>query len=153
MRTKKPSTNARRKARRLALQAVYQWQLSRNPAGEIEQQFLENSPLTHVDVPYFLEIFRSIPKNREQIDQTMIPVLDRPITDLNPVELAILRIAICELMFQPEVPYRVVLDEALRLAKTFGAVEGYKYINAILDEIVRSIRTLEPSRPKRGIKK
>lgn len=140
---KRPSSNARRKARRLALQAIYQWQLSQTSITDIEQQFLENSALTRVDVPYFLELLRSIPKCISSLDAIMEPILDRPITDLNPVELAILRIAICELLHQPDIPYRVVVDEALRLAKAFGAVEGYKYINAILDKSARQLRPLE----------
>jgi len=144
--------NARRKARRLALQAIYQWQLSEMPPSDIEQQFLSDQPLTKVDVPYFLELLRGVPKNIGVIDEKLTPILDRPIAELNPVELAILRLGIYELGNRLDIPYRVVIDEALRLAKTFGAIEGFKYVNAVLDKIARSLRTAE-IQIKRPVKK
>lgn len=141
--TKSTGPNARRKARRLALQALYQWQLSNMLPADIEQQFLSDQPLSKVDVPYFLELLRGVPKNLALIDEKLTPVLDRPIAELNPVELAILRLGIYELTHRLDIPYRVIIDEALRLAKTFGAIEGFKYVNAVLDKIARSLRVVE----------
>ncbi len=140
---KRPSPQSRRKARRLALQAIYQWQLSHTPPAEIEAEFLQQQNLNKVDVPYFLELLRGVPQNVDLIDAQMKPVLDRPIEDLNPVELAILRIGIYEFMHRLDVPYRVVINEALELAKLFGAVEGFKYVNGILDRVARKVRTTE----------
>jgi N utilization substance protein B len=140
---KKPSPSQRRKARRLALQAIYQWQLSNLSSAEIETQFLEDHLLDKTDVPYFLELLRGVVKYVKTLDELMEPVLDRPIKDINPVELAILRIAIFELAHRLDIPYRVVIDEGLRLAKTFGAMEGYKYVNAILDQLAKTLRTVE----------
>ncbi len=139
----KYTPTARRLARRLALQAIYQWQLGQMPPAQIEAQFLQTQVLDKVDVPYFLELLRNIPKSVQLLDSHIRPVLDRPLEDLNPIELAIIRIALYELVHCPQVPYRVVIDEALRLAKTFGAVEGFKYVNAVLDKIARKLRKSE----------
>jgi N utilization substance protein B len=135
----------RRFARRLALQALYQWQLTALPVHEIEAQFVANTHTTFdkVDMPYFLELLRSIPPQIEILDAQMQPILDRPLQDLNVVELTILRIGSYELAHRLEIPYRVVIDEALRLAKTFGTVEGFKYVNAILDKLAKKLRKIE----------
>ena len=134
---------ARRKARQLALQAIYQWQLSAADPAEIEMQFLASKQIQQVDLDYFLELLRGIPKNVDAIDEQMQPVLDRPLNNLNPIELAILRIAIYELSHRMDVPYRVVINEALELAKTFGATEGFKYVNGVLDRVAHKIRAKE----------
>ncbi len=141
--TAKSTPTTRHNARRLALQAIYQWQVAQTPINEIEQQFLSESRLDKVDVDYFLQLLREIPPCSSQLDELMQPVLDRPMADLNPVELAVLRIAIFELLHRIDIPYRVVIDEALRLAKTFGAIEGFKYVNAILDRVARQVRKTE----------
>ncbi|HVV68126.1 MAG TPA: transcription antitermination factor NusB [Gammaproteobacteria bacterium] len=139
----KKSPAPRRLARRLALQAIYQWQLASTSSLEIENQFLQDCPLDKVDVPYFLELLRGVVNCCESLDAHMKPALDRDIGQLNPVELAILRIALYEFVHRMDIPYRVVIDEALRLAKTFGAIEGYKYVNGVLDNVARSLRTVE----------
>lgn len=139
----KTSPTARRLARRLALQAIYQWQLSEQPALEIEQQFIATQSLDKADVPYFLQLLRQVTANITTLDGYFVPVLDRPVAELNPIELAVLRIAVYELSHALEVPYRVVIDEALRLTKTFGAVEGFKYVNAVLDRVARQLRKVE----------
>ncbi len=136
----KASPSQRRKARRLALQAIYQWQLSGHTTSEIEAQFLEDQVSDKVDIPYFLELLRGVPLVFAELDAQMHPFLDRPLDNLNPIELAILRIAIYEFLHRLDIPYRVVIDEALRLAKAFGAQEGYKYVNAILDQVAKVSR-------------
>lgn len=136
----KKSPAPRRLARRLALQAIYQWQLTNTSPDEIEKQFLTHESLDKVDVPYFLELLRNVPKQVETLDAHMRPILDRPISDLNPIELAVLRIGLYEITHRPDVPYRVVIDEGLRLTKTFGTVEGFKYVNAILDKLAKILR-------------
>jgi len=142
----KKSPTPRRLARRLALQALYQWQLTDRPPIEIEAEFIANKPLDNIEVPYFLELLRTIPKHVEELDGHMKPILDRPLTELNPVELSVLRIGLYEIVYRLEIPYRVVIDEALRLAKTFGTVEGFKYVNAILDKMAKKLRKTETHR-------
>jgi transcription antitermination protein NusB len=136
------SPTPRRLARRLALQAIYQWQLTDNSLSEIENQFLQDAS-EKTDIPYFLELLRGIIKTSADIDAQIKPVLDRQIDAVNPIELAILRLALYELTNRLDIPYRVVIDEALRLAKTFGAVEGYKYVNGVLDKIAHQLRAVE----------
>ena len=128
----------RRKARRLALQAIYQWQ--HNPSENIESQFRKECNLKKIDVEYFSELVNGVINNTAKLDEQMLPFLDRPIKKINPVELAILRIAIYELIYRPDVPYKVIINEALEAAKVFGAEQGFKYINGILDKVVKKTR-------------
>src|SRR5690606_22607044 len=111
---------ARRRARRLALQALYQWEIAQQPLLEIEQQFLAEEANTRaMDAPYFTELLQEVPKHLTEIQEQLIPHLDRKLDELNPVELNILRIATYELLKRLDVPYRVVLNEAIELAKEF----------------------------------
>lgn len=142
----KSSPTTRHNARRLALQAIYQWQVAQTPMSDIEHQFIQENRLDKVDVDYFLQLLREIPACVQQLDELMLPVLDRPLADLNPVELAVLRLALFELTHRIDIPYRVVIAEALRLTKTFGAIEGFKYVNAILDRIAHQVRTVETAK-------
>lgn len=137
----KPSN--RRRARKIALQAIYQWQLNAEPTSNIEAQFLAEANANKIDLEYFSDLLRGVIKNSAAIDEQITPFLDRKITELNPVELAVLRLASYELMFHLEVPYKVVINEALELAKTFGSVEGHKYVNGVLDKVARTIRSTE----------
>jgi N utilization substance protein B len=141
----KKSPTPRRLARRLALQAIYQWQLSGDSTVDIENQFIDSQSFDNVDAPYFLDLLHQIPKCVELLDQQMSTILDRRITELNPIELAILRIGVYEIVYCPSVPYKVIIDEALRLAKTFGAAEGFKYVNAVLDKIAKNLRIKNPA--------
>ena len=141
----KKSPTPRRLARRLALQAIYQWQLSGDSTVDIENQFIDSQSFDNVDAPYFLDLLHQIPKCVELLDQQMSTILDRRITELNPIELAILRIGVYEIIYCPSVPYKVSIDEALRLAKTFGAAEGFKYVNAVLDKIAKNLRIKNPA--------
>ncbi len=141
----KKSPTPRRLARRLALQAIYQWQLSGDSTVDIENQFIDSQSFDNVDAPYFLDLLHQIPKCVELLDQQMSTILDRRITELNPIELAILRIGVYEIVYCPSVPYKVIIDEALRLAKTFGTAEGFKYVNAVLDKIAKNLRIKNPA--------
>ncbi|PJE79462.1 N utilization substance protein B [invertebrate metagenome] len=137
----KPS--ARRRARQMALQALYQWHISHNSIGDIESQFCANNNMEKVDTPYFHVLLHGIPSQVTQLDETMQPVLDRPLTQLDPVELATLRIGCYELLHQKDVPYRVVINEAIELAKRFGAQDSHRYINGILDKLAPQLRQEE----------
>jgi N utilization substance protein B len=134
---------ARRKAREFALQALYQWEVSKDSITDIEAQFLQNPYLVQADIPYFRELVHEIPAHREQLDNWINPYLDRPQAELNPVELAILHIGTYELGFRPEIPYKVIINEALELAKNFGATEGHKYVNGVLDKVSHKLREAE----------
>ncbi len=131
---------ARRKARRLALQAIFQWQFTQPAINEIEAQFLADANPKKIDIPYFSELVKGVINNISTIDNQMLPFLDRDIKDINKVELAILRIAIYELLYRLDIPHKVIINEALESAKAFGAEEGFKYINGILDKVAKKVR-------------
>lgn len=130
----KPSE--RRKARRLAVQAVYSWQLSGNNIADIEHQFLTEQNLNGVDVPYFRELFTGAATKTTQLDEMLTPHLGRPFNEVDPIEKAILRLAVFELTFRKDVPYKVAINEAIECAKAFGAEDGHKFVNGILDKLV-----------------
>lgn len=129
----------RRKARELAMQAIYQWQMADESPLEIEVQFHQHNDMGKVDTEYFAQIFRGVTQSTEEIDKKILSAANRAIEELNPVELAILRISVYEFLFETEVPYKVVINEALEMAKKYGAIEGYKYVNGVLDNIAGTI--------------
>lgn len=141
----KQKNSERHRARECALQAIYQWQFTQDSPTDIELQFHEEYDLAKVDTEYFSEILHQIPKKLTEIDNTIEKALDRPFHDLNPVELAVLRIAVYELLYRQDIPYKVVINEALQITKTFGAQEGFKYVNGVLDTLAKNIRGLEIS--------
>lgn len=141
---------ARRHARQYALQAMYQWQLSGASVSDIELEFLVHHIKQKTDVDYFKELIHAISKQHEELDNHMKPFLSRPIGELDPVELAILRLGTYELANRPDIPYRVAINEALELAKTFGSVEGHKFVNGILDQVARRLRTVEREANKKS---
>jgi len=135
---------ARHYARQYALQALYQWQISHTLPDEIELQFLAHQTMSKkTDLDYFKNLLHGVPNHCEQIDELMLPFLNRPITELDPIELSILRLSIYELLHRQDVPYRVIINEALELTKKFGSVEGYKFVNSILDHVARCLRKIE----------
>lgn len=138
-----PTPSARRKARRFALQGLYEWQLSGNPAHEIEARYRVENAMHKVDLDYFHELLHRIPVEADALDALFEPHLDRAFAALDPVELATLRIGAYELKHRLDVPYRVVINEGIELAKTFGASESHKYINGVLDKLAAELRKLE----------
>ena len=143
MSEKKIDMLARHKARKFAVQAIYQWQLAQNCLNEIEKQFIEQFEGKRVDVPYFLMLFHEVPKNLTSLDDAFAQHISRTINEIDPVELAILRIASYELLNRPEIPYKVVINEALELTKTYGSTDGFKFVNGVLDKTAKDIRKLE----------
>ncbi len=137
------SAHERARARRYAMQALYQWDLSKVDLLEIRSQFLEVEDFTRTDEPYFIEILSDITKQVETIDKNISENIDRPIGQLDPVERAILRIAVYELLFRVDIPYRVSINEAVQLAKKFGAEQGHTFVNGVLDHAAHSIRPEE----------
>ncbi len=132
-------------ARRSAMQAVYQWQLTGYDLAEIERQFVEEHGLGHGDPAYFSELLHEIPKKLDSIDAAIGEFTDRSINSIDPVERAVLRIGSYELLYRIDLPYRVILNECINLTKIFGAVHGHKYVNGILDRIAHKTRSVEIS--------
>jgi N utilization substance protein B len=143
--TAKPArgTRARSIARKLAMQALYQWQLTQQSAGEIKQRFLESEESAGVDREHFEELVGKSIAQHEAIEAALTPFLDRPLDQLDPVETAILMIGMFELQQRIDIPYRVVINEAVDLCKRFGATDAHKYVNAVLDRAARDLRAAE----------
>lgn len=138
-----PKSSKRHLARCRAMQAIYQWQHTQQSRTDLIQQFLEEQEMNHAEIDYFQTLIAGVLEHIVEIDEIMCSRLDRTISALNPVELAILRIAIYELKFHLEIPYRVIINEALEITKRYGSVDGFKYVNAILDALVPSLREVE----------
>ena len=144
------SGRARSLSRRLALQALYQWQLTGQSLAEVRNQYAQDESYPDVDQPYFTTLLERVIESSGDLDQMLGEWIDRPVAQLDPVEHAVLWIGLEELRSQPEVPYRVVLNEAVELAKKFGATEGHKFINAVLDRAARQVRAAEQAAAKRS---
>jgi N utilization substance protein B len=136
-------TGKRSKARHHAVQALYQWQLTGQDVSDIDNQFLAEQDVKTFEVPYFKELLHGVPANLHALDEQLSPLLDRALASVDPVERAILRLGAYELMRHPEVPFRVAIDEAVELAKIFGAEQGHKYVNGVLDKMAQKVRRSE----------
>jgi N utilization substance protein B len=136
-------SKARHKARSRAVQALYDWQVSGNDVGEVEEYFLTEQNMKKTDLDYFRELLHGVPKHLSELDGHLQPILDRPLEEVDPVEKAILRIGVYEFAHRLDVPYRVVINEAVELAKDFGAEDGHKYVNSVLDKLAVKLRELE----------
>lgn len=132
---KKPS--ARRRARECATQTMYAWEVSKNALDEVELAFLVDNPdeSKGADLPYFRKLFRQTVNQLDAVDAALAPELDRSLEELDPIERAVLRLAAYELLFERDVPYKVVINEAIEVAKAFGAEDSHKYINGVLDKV------------------
>ena len=135
----------RRKARHYALQALYQWQMAGARPTDIEAEFRTDYDFAAVDLEYFQAIVHGVPPLVDELDGLYTPFLDRPQSELDPIELALLRMGSFELRERIDVPYRVVINEVVALAKKFGATESFKYINGVLDRLARQLRGPEVS--------
>ncbi len=137
----KPST--RRKARRLVVQALYQQHYTADSVETVAAQHLAECNPASVDTGYFKDLFCGVVRHQPQLDELMQAYLDRSLDEVDPIERAILRMSLYELQERFDVPYKVVINEAIELAKIFGAEDGYKYINGVLDKAVVKLRPLE----------
>ena len=142
---RKTNHRARSGARRLLVQALYQWQLSGEDPSGGDLSFLRENPHGRPDLAYFETLFHKVVSGRERIDGLITQCIDRDFGALDPVERAILRLATAELLYEPEVPYRVVINEAVELAKTFAADESYRYVNGVVDRLAPALRPDEVS--------
>ncbi len=138
------SKNARIRARRSAVQALYQWQMTQIPILDVIAEFEnERTELKKADIEYFRDLLQGTAQQTTVLDNQLGPLLDRPVKELDPVERAVLHIGLYELLYRPELPWRVVINESVELAKMFGAEQSYKFINGVLDKAARVIRSEE----------
>lgn len=133
----------RHKSREFALRALYQWQVTGQDVGDIVNQYLASNDVRKFDVPYFQDLFRGVPTHLDELDAHLDPLLDRGVEQVDLVERALLRLGAYELQHHPEIPYRVVINEAVELAKEYGAEQGHRYVNGVLDKLSESLRSLE----------
>lgn len=139
------STGARTRARELLLQALYQKQIAGHECPELLSQFREQVAYERVDQEFFEELLRAICEEQAELQTSIDKLIDRPLEQLDPVELGILLIGVYELESRIDIPYRVVINEGVNLAKRFGSLDGHKYINACLDAGAQSLRAAEIS--------
>jgi len=133
----KPSE--RRKARHLAVQAIYQWQMTQDNVGDIVEQFKLDQDMKGADIQYFMELLGGVASQAARLDETFAPFLSRKLEDLDLVDKAVLRLATFELLHRQDVPYKVVINEAIELAKSFAAEESHKFVNGVLDKVVKQL--------------
>lgn len=135
--------SARRRARELALQGLYGWQLTGGECAGIAGQLKDSPEYAQADEAYFLELIEGTIHSAPALRAEFCAAIDRPLAELSPVEHSILLIATYELIHRPEIPYRVVINEAVELAKAFGATEGFRYVNGVLDKLAGRLRNQE----------
>lgn len=139
----KSAINGKRRARRLALQALYQWMMSGEALFQIEAQFRARNNMEKVDVDYFKRLLYGIPEVVVALEAALTAFVDRPVQGLNPIELTVLRLGAFELFHCPEIPYKVVLDESISMAREFGSQDGHRYVNGVLNGLAKQVRMVE----------
>jgi len=135
--------NARSRARRRALQAIYAWQLSGNSMAKVIDEFRHEQDMEVADLEYFEDLLRGVDAHCAELDAALAPFLDRSVAQVDPIERAALRLAAYELRHRIDVPYRVVINEAIEVTKRFGADHGHTYINGVLDKFAAQTRQAE----------
>lgn len=133
----------RRKARHYGMQALYQWHMAGADVSDIEAEFRADYDFTHVDLDYFQALLHGIPACVDELDEALAPMLDRKLDDLDPIERTLLRMGMYELTRRIDVPYKVVINEEVALAKKFGATDSHKYVNGVLDRAAKQLRKVE----------
>lgn len=136
-------SQTRSNARKIAVQALYQWQMTGQNLKDIENQFLQDDRLKNAQRSYFNDLFHGVPKNLDVIDQVLSEFVDRPVEKIDPVERAVLRLGVYELLNKLNVPCRVIINEGINLAKCFGAEGSHRYVNGILDKVAQKQRSAE----------
>lgn len=139
----KQAIKARRLARRLALQVLYQWLMSGDELTSIVAQAQALSAIEKVDQAYFKRLIFGIEAQLQEVESAFVVFLDRPLQQLNPIEHTILRMSAYELLYMPEIPFKIILDESVNLARTFGAEEGHRYVNGVLHHLAQKVRAIE----------
>ncbi|MDX5441272.1 MAG: transcription antitermination factor NusB [Alteromonadaceae bacterium] len=129
------------------MQGLYQRHFSKTPISDIEAEFMVDNDMSKVDIMYFRDLLRGIHREQAELDKLIEPFLDRPLKEVDPVELAIVRLGTYELKHRIDVPYKVVINEGIEMAKRFGGTEGHKFVNSILDKLSQRLRLAE-TRPR-----
>lgn len=137
--------SSRRRSREFALQGLYQWQLAGTDPLTIADQLADGEGFSKIDGDYFKALLGGAVADAAEMEQLIAPLLDRAYKSLSPVERGILLLAGYEFKHQPEVPYRVIINEAIELAKSFGGTDGHKYVNGVLDKMAAQLRAVEVS--------
>ncbi|MBY0377559.1 MAG: transcription antitermination factor NusB [Gammaproteobacteria bacterium] len=137
------NVKARRKAREFVVQALYQWQMTGLAESEVLLQFLTFDGIKQADQAYFKHLFLGVTEHVLDLDEKLLPFLDRPLKDVSPIEMAILRLGGFELLHCPELPYRVALNESIELSKIYGGTDSHKFTNGVLDKLAKQLRSIE----------
>lgn len=132
--------SARRRSREFALQAIYSWLMAKGTLSAVQSQFQEAKGFDKVDAEFYARLVAGTIGDADALDLVLVPVLDRRPDELSPVEHAVLLLAAFELREFPEVPYRVVINEAIELAKSYGGTDGHKFVNGVVDNLARRLR-------------
>jgi transcription antitermination protein NusB len=140
---KNPAKSARHRARELALQGIYQWRMSGGDHLEIEKTTRAEKSLGRFDIELFSQLLRGVVDHNQALIEALAPHLDRDMNELSPIEFSVLLLGAFELSRHPEVPYRVVINESVELAKTFGGTDGHKFVNGVLDKLAAQVRAVE----------
>lgn len=143
----KPKAGDRRRARALAMQGLYQRHFSKSSITDIESEFIVDNDMSKVDAAYFRDLLRGVHREQAELDRILEPFLDRPIHEVDAIELAIVRLGTYELKYRLDVPYKVVINEGIEMAKKFGGTEGHKFVNSLLDKLSHRLRLAE-TRPR-----
>jgi N utilization substance protein B len=138
-----PKAGDRRRARGMAMQGLYQRHFSKSAISNIEAEFMVDNDMSKVDLLYFRDLLHGTSREQAELDRLIEPFLDRPLQEVDPVELAIVRLGAYELKFRLDVPYKVVINEGIEMAKRFGGTEGHRFVNSILDKLSRRLRLAE----------
>ncbi len=133
----------RTQSRRVAMQALYVWEMTHNDINEIIKNFSEDGLLVDLDFDLFKELLTSVTSDATDLDALYSGLLDRSVNMIDPIERAIMRIGVYELQSKQQIPYKVIINECVELAKRFGAEEGHKFVNGILDKVAKQLRPLE----------
>jgi len=141
--TGQPKAGDRRRARALAMQGLYQRHFTKSSITDIESEFIVDNDMAKVDSAYFRDVLRGVHREQDDLDRLIEPFLDRPIREVDAIELAIVRLGTYELKHRLDVPYRVVINEGIELAKKFGGTEGHKFVNSVLDKLGHRLRLAE----------
>ena len=136
-------SQARRRARQAAVQAIYQWQLAQTSIGDIQAQFRDEHAGSKTDLEYFNRLITDVTTKLSQIDELYTPYVSKKHEDVDPIEKAILRLASCELKFYLDIPYKVIINEAINLGKRYGADKSHRFINGVVDKVALDTRQLE----------
>ena len=143
IKAKAPAKNSRRRSRELALQGVYQWRMTGGESAQIEKQICGEKGLGRYDAEFLNQLLNGVLKQHADLEAAVTPHLDRELAELSPIEYSVLLLGAYEMIRHPEIPYRVIINEAVELAKTFGGTDGHKFVNGVLDKLAVQVRAAE----------